>query len=62
MDFSDLIGQEIAVLIPKIHQTALQQVKLIGVESGGIWVQSKQRRVLWSKLCATALWPPAFKP
>jgi hypothetical protein len=41
MQFSELIGQEIGVLIPKIHQSELQRVIVVGVEGGGIWVESQ---------------------
>jgi hypothetical protein len=41
MQFSELIGQEIAVLIPKIHHSDLQRVLVVGVEGGGIWIESQ---------------------
>jgi hypothetical protein len=39
---SQLIDREILILIPFIHDTDLQVVKLIAVESGGIWIQNEQ--------------------
>lgn len=40
MNFSEY-GQEIIVLIPMIHPTKVQAVKLLGVEAGGIWIESQ---------------------
>lgn len=62
MNFSALIGQEIGVLIPKIHQTIIQRVKLIGVESGGIWVESQDatNAILKRFNVATAPKTPVF--
>lgn len=42
MSFTDHIGQVIHVVIPKIlHETELCPVKLVGVDAGGIWIESQ---------------------
>ncbi|MGA2772114.1 MAG: hypothetical protein ABSG26_14965 [Bryobacteraceae bacterium] len=41
MQLSDFVGQPISMLIPFIHQTALQKVNLLGVEAGGVWIESQ---------------------
>ena len=44
MKFSDVIGQEIAISIPYLAEGTgkLQRVKLVGVEAGGIWIESQE--------------------
>jgi len=39
---SELVGQEILIVIPFVHQTNLQVVKLLSVEASGIWIQNEQ--------------------
>ena len=41
MELRDLIGQTILVLITRLHPTRYQKVKLLGVEAGGIWIESQ---------------------
>lgn len=41
MQLSDYIGQQIVLAIPSIDPKALQEVKLLGVEPGGIWIESQ---------------------
>jgi hypothetical protein len=41
MLLSDFVGQNVTLLIPFFHQTKLQEVKLHGVEAGGIWIESQ---------------------
>jgi len=41
MQFSDLIGQEVGLIIPRFHPEKIQSVKVIGVESGGVWIESQ---------------------
>jgi hypothetical protein len=36
-----LIGQEIIAHVPMFHQTKWQTLKLINVETAGIWVESR---------------------
>ena len=40
MQFSELIGQEVGLLLPKISTARIFRVKVLGVESGGIWISS----------------------
>jgi len=40
MNLSEMIGKEIVVLIP-FTSPHYQQIKLLGVESGGIWIESQ---------------------
>jgi len=42
MQFSELIGSDVLVLIPRIGQVNYQRVKVIGVEPGGIWIESQE--------------------
>ncbi|MDQ2950353.1 MAG: hypothetical protein M3Y27_31175 [Acidobacteriota bacterium] len=39
---SDRIGETVLALIPRIHHTIYQKIKLVGVEDGGLWIQSQQ--------------------
>jgi hypothetical protein len=41
MQLSDYIGQVITLAIPAIDAEKFQNVKLLGVEAGGIWVESQ---------------------
>ncbi len=41
MKLSDYIGQTLVMLIPFIEPDHYQQVKLLGVEAGGIWIESQ---------------------
>jgi hypothetical protein len=41
MQLSDLIGDQVVMLIPKLHPTIFQKVKLLSVETGGIWIESQ---------------------
>lgn len=42
MQLSDYIGQTIVLAIPSIDPKKFREVKLLGVEIGGIWVESQQ--------------------
>jgi hypothetical protein len=42
MQLSDYIGQVIVMAIPAIDPKAFQEVKLLGVEAGGIWVENQK--------------------
>jgi hypothetical protein len=41
MQLSDFIGQSIIVVIPAIDREKFQTVRLLGVEIGGIWIESQ---------------------
>jgi hypothetical protein len=41
VQFSELIGQEVGVLIPRIDKVKIFHVKILGVEGGGIWISSQ---------------------
>jgi len=41
MQLSDYIGQEIVLFIPALHTTDFQKVRLLGVEAGGVWIESQ---------------------
>jgi hypothetical protein len=41
VQFSELIGQEVGVLIPRIDKAKIFHVKILGVEGGGIWISSQ---------------------
>jgi hypothetical protein len=41
MQLSDFVGQTLGFIIPGIHPTTIQRVKILGVEAGGVWIQSQ---------------------
>ena len=41
MQLNDYVGRQIPVLLPRFHGGKLQRVKLHGVETGGIWIESQ---------------------
>jgi len=41
MNFAQLVGQTVALLIPKVNPFVVQRVKLVGVDAGGIWIESQ---------------------
>jgi hypothetical protein len=41
-ELQNLIGQTILALVPSIHGTDLQKLKLHGVENGGLWIESQE--------------------
>jgi hypothetical protein len=59
-----LIGQEVLAVILPIHQTELQEVRLLGVELGGIWIESEvmTQSVLRNIGAATGKTPLFFVP
>jgi hypothetical protein len=42
MQLSDYVGESIAMVLPFLHTTKIQKVKLLGVEAGGVWIQSQE--------------------
>jgi hypothetical protein len=42
MQFTELIGDSIYVRSPLIHSTNIKEVKLVGVEAGGLWIESQE--------------------
>lgn len=55
MNFSELVGKEVLVLIPFIEPHHYQRVKLLGVEPGGIWIESQiMINLVYSALGETA--------
>ena len=42
MEFKDYIGDVLLMLAPRWHPTELQTVKLLGVESRGLWVENQE--------------------
>ena len=41
MQFEEMIGKEVALIMPLIHATHFQQVIIHGVEHGGLWIESQ---------------------
>lgn len=39
MNLTDYLGQTLLMLIPFIEENHYQQVKLMGVETGGVWIE-----------------------
>ena len=42
MQYTDLVGQMIFLVIPQLDPVKLQHVKLHGVETGGLWIHSQE--------------------
>jgi hypothetical protein len=42
MNFTEYIGQEILIMSPNIDPQLIQRVRLMGVESGGLWIESQK--------------------
>ena len=42
MNLQNLVGENVLALIPRIHNSHYQSVKLHAVEAGGIWVESQE--------------------
>jgi hypothetical protein len=59
---SDYIGQMISLAIPAIDANLIHDVKLLGVETGGIWVESQKliNMALRTSGQATAPQSPVF--
>ena len=38
-ELQSMVGSTVIALIPWIHKTELQEVTLLGVEHGGVWVE-----------------------
>ncbi len=41
MQLSECIGQQIGIFAPRLHAGKFLEVKLHGVEAGGIWIESQ---------------------
>ena len=41
MQFNDMIGNMVLLMIPSMSKTVIQNVKLLGVEAGGLWIESQ---------------------
>jgi hypothetical protein len=41
MQFQNYIGQTLLFQIPKIHEVKYWKLKLLGVDPGGVWVESQ---------------------
>lgn len=39
MTFTELVGHNVAAVIPIIHQTKFQEIKIHGCEAGGLWIE-----------------------
>jgi hypothetical protein len=39
MTFKELVGQNVIAVIPIIHRIEFQQIKVLGCEAGGLWVE-----------------------
>ena len=42
MQLSDYVGKDIILKIPYIDPDHLQTVRLLGVEAGGVWIESQE--------------------
>ena len=60
MQLSDYIGQEIVMQIPFIDPKIGQRVKLLGVEAGGVWIESQTLINLALKSFGLATTPKSF--
>jgi hypothetical protein len=41
-ELKDRVGQLIVALIPALHKTTMQQVRLLAVENSGVWIESQK--------------------
>jgi hypothetical protein len=41
-ELKDMIGEVIVAYIPLFHETEWQQVKLLGVEPSGLWIENQK--------------------
>jgi hypothetical protein len=41
LNLTEMVGQVIVAHIPRLHPTLFQEVRLHGVEVGGIWIESQ---------------------
>lgn len=60
-----LIGHEILAVIPMLHPTQLQLIRLHGVETGGIWIECEtftQKVLRDMNLPASGKTPALFVP
>jgi hypothetical protein len=62
MQLSDYIGREILLLIPDVDPNLPQLVKLVGVDVGGVWIESQPLTNTFLASIKQAVWPtsPAF--
>jgi hypothetical protein len=61
MKFEDLVGQTIPMVIPLLDREVLHEVKIHGVEAGGIWIESEFYSKYWiNKLGVAAIRTPIF--
>jgi hypothetical protein len=62
MQLSEHLGQEILLLVPDIDPKIPQLVKLIGVEAGGVWIESQSLTNTFLTGINQATWPgsPSF--
>ena len=40
-ELSKMVGETIVAIVPMISKTKLQRIKLLGVENGGLWIESQ---------------------
>ena len=52
----EMVGENILVLIPQIHQSDLKQVKLHAVEHAGLWIENDE----FTQLLMSAFGYPAM--
>jgi hypothetical protein len=57
MTFAQLVGQTVVALVPLISATNFQNLKLHGVEAGGIWVESQALTELGLKAAEATMAP-----
>jgi hypothetical protein len=60
MQLSDYVGQVIVLAIPAIDPKLFQSVKLLGVEAGGIWVESQTLITMALKTAGQATAPKSL--
>jgi hypothetical protein len=58
--FEDYIGQQIKLFIPRISGTVLQDVKLLGIEASGLWVESQTMTNAALEILKVATAPKTF--
>lgn len=51
MNFKQLIGQKVFAVIPMFHELSMEEICILSVECGGVWVESARLAQLWERKC-----------
>ena len=57
MEFSDLVGQQVSLLIPRLHAKIMQRGVIVGVEHAGVWFESQEAMNVLLQIVGTSAAP-----